>query len=83
MDARIAPIVLDFGKQKSNTLRALKNGEGPLMDDVARVLEEVRAKYSELAGKELVPVVLIYRKKAKGKSSCDCILPMPFGMGCT
>jgi hypothetical protein len=68
MTATIAPIVVDLGKEKSKTLRALKNGEGPLMHDVARVLDEVRARSSELAGKELVPVVIIYSKKPKRKS---------------
>jgi len=68
MTATIAPVVVDLGKEKSKTLRALKNGEGPLMQDVARVLDEVRARSSELAGKELVPVVIIYRKKPSRKS---------------
>ena len=77
MTATIAPVVVDLGKEKSKTLRALKKGEGPLMLVVARVLEEVRARSSELAGKELVPVVIIYRKKLKKSRS---MLPMPFGM---
>jgi hypothetical protein len=76
MTATIAPVVVDLGKEKSKTLRALKNGEGPLMQEVARVVEEVRAKSSELANKELVPVVIIYRKKPKRRS----MLPSPFGM---
>jgi len=76
MSLTIAPIVVDLGKEKSKTLKALKNGEGKLMEDVARVVEEVRAKSPELAGKELVPVVIIYRKKPKG--NCRGILP--FGM---
>ena len=76
MTATIAPVVVDLGKQKSKTLRALKNGEGPLMQDVARVLDEVRAKSSELAHKELVPVVILYRKKPKRKSRGM----LPFGM---
>ena len=59
MTATIAPVVVDLGKEKSKTLRALKNGGGPLMQEVADVVEEVRAKSSELAGKELVPVVII------------------------
>jgi len=80
MTATIAPVVVDLGKEKSKTLRALKNGEGPLMHDVADVVEEVRSKSSELAGKELVPVVIIYRKKPKRKSSG--MLPMAFGKGC-
>ncbi len=76
MTSTIAPVVIDLGKEKSKTLKALKNGEGPLMQDVARVLEEVRAKSSELADKELVPVVIIYRKKPKRRG----MLPSPFGM---
>jgi hypothetical protein len=88
VSATTAPIVVDLGKQNSKTLRALKNGEGPLMEDVAGVLEEVRAKSSELAGKELVPVVIIYRRKPKDGKSCG-MLSMPFGKslpfskGCT
>jgi uncharacterized protein DUF6200 len=68
MTATIPPVVVDLGKKRSKTLRALKNGEGPLMQDVAHVLEEVRAKSPELASKELVPVVIVYRKKPKRKS---------------
>jgi hypothetical protein len=78
MTATIAPVVVDLGKEKSKTLRELKNGEGPLMQEVARVVEEVRARSSELASKELVPVVIIYRKKPKRRSRS--MLPMPFGM---
>jgi len=80
MATTIPPIVVDLGKEKSQNLRALKNGEGPLMDDVAGVLDEVRARSSELAGKELVPVVIIYRKKPKRKSRA--MLSLPFGKGC-
>ena len=76
MTATIAPVVVDLGKQKSKTLRALKNGEGPLMQDATRVLEEVRAKSPELASKEVVPMVIIYRKKPKRKSRGM----FPFGM---
>jgi hypothetical protein len=64
-----------MGKQKSKDLKALKNGHGPLMHDVARVVEEIRAKSPELATKDLVPVVIIYRRKAKKSRSM-----MPFNM---
>lgn len=80
MTATIDPIVVDLGKEKSKTLRALKNGEGPLMEDIAHVLDEARAKSSELAGKELVPIVIVYRKKPKRKSRG--MLSLPFGKGC-
>lgn len=77
MSSTIAPVVVDLGKEKSKNLRALKNGEGPLMQDVASVLDEVRAKSPELASKELVPIVIVYRKKPSRKRG---MLPMPFGM---
>jgi Family of unknown function (DUF6200) len=78
MSLTIAPVVVDLGKEKTKTLRALKKGEGKLMEEVARVVEEVRAKSAELAGKELVPVVMIYRRKAKKSRS---MLPFkPFNM---
>lgn len=64
-----------MGKQKSKDLKALKNGAGPLMEDVAHVLDEIRAKSPELASKELVPVVVLYRKKPKRTRSL-----MPFNM---
>jgi hypothetical protein len=68
MSLTIGPVVVDLGTEKSKTLRALKNGEGPLLADVARVVDEVRARSPELAGKEVVPVVIIYRKKPSRKS---------------
>ena len=75
MAAAVAtPVVVDMGKQKSKDLRALKSGSGPLMHDVTRIVEEVRAKSPELANKELVPVVVLYRKKPKRGSM------MPFSM---
>ena len=72
----IAPVVVDLGKEKSKALKALKKGEGKLMDEVARVLQEVRANSADLANKELVPVVMIYRKKPKRKPRSM----LPFGM---
>jgi len=77
MSLTIAPVVVDLGKEKSKTLRALKKGEGKLVEEVARVIEEVRAKSSELADKELVPVVMIYRKKPNLKRGGK--LPWPAG----
>ena len=63
-ESEIRPVVVDLGKKKAKAIKALKRGEGKLMDDVAQVVEEVRANLSkELAGKELIPVVIIYQKK--------------------
>jgi hypothetical protein len=76
MSSAIAPVVVDLGKEKRKTIKDLKKGEGKLMGEVTRVLEEVRAKSAELASKELVPVVMIYQKKAKKKTRGM----LPFGL---
>lgn len=65
----IAPIIIDLGKEKKRRIRDLKRGRGRLMAEVAAVLSEVRAGLGDDAdGKQLVPVVLIYKKKRKGKN---------------
>lgn len=76
MTAAMAPVVVDIGKQKPKTLKALKRGEGPIMEDIAKALAEVRANSPQLANKELVPVVVIYRKKPARKNRGL----LPFGM---
>jgi len=75
------PVVVDLGSERSNRLRELKKGEGPLLEDVTRVLEDIRAESPELAGKELVPVVMIYRKKAKRESCRMPLCPIKSGSG--
>lgn len=60
----ITPIVVDLGKKKKKQIRDLKRGSGKLMDEVAEVLNRVRDSLgSEADLKNLVPVVVIYRKK--------------------
>lgn len=60
------PVIIDLGKQKAGRLKALKNGEGKLWEEVLVVVEEVKEMLGEEAdGKILVPVVLIYQEKPK------------------
>jgi hypothetical protein len=75
--SEITPVVVDLGKKKKKDIQALKRGQGKLMEDVHRVIEEVRANSSALAGKELVPVVILYRKEPKRKVAGL----LPFGLG--
>jgi len=66
---QVQPIVVDLGKKKKKQIKNLKRGRGPLLEDVADVVEKVRASLAEqLAGKELVPVVIVYRQKKKRSS---------------
>ncbi len=62
------PILVELGKQKPKQIKALKRGEGKLMNEVAEVLEEVAVNLGdEVEGKTLVPVILVYEKKRKKK----------------
>jgi Family of unknown function (DUF6200) len=70
------PVVLDLGKTKKKLIRELKRGEGKLMADVAEAVEAVRSNLSsELDGKVLVPVVIVYQRKASRKGA---FLPFSF-----
>jgi hypothetical protein len=62
------PVVLDLGKTKKKLIRALKRGEGKLIEDVTEAVEAVRSNLSsELDGKVLVPVVIVYQRKTSRK----------------
>ena len=67
-DAR--PILIDLGKIKGKVVRQFREGRGELVGEIQHVLAETRKNLgAEAAGKELVPIVLVYKKKAKRKKS--------------
>jgi hypothetical protein len=75
-DGQVPPVVLDLGKTKKKLVRALKRGEGKLMDDVTEAVEAVRANLTpELDGKVLVPVVIVYQRKTNRKGG---LMPFSF-----
>ena len=62
-------MVLDLGKTKRSLIRALKKGEGELMEEVAAAVEAVRSNLgAEVAGKVLTPVVIIYERRPRRKT---------------
>jgi len=63
MMATKPPIVLDLGKTKKKEIKKLKNGEGPLVSKVAAAVAQAQGAVP--AGKEVIPVVIIYRQKDK------------------
>lgn len=78
--AELRPIVVEVGKASRKAVRRLRRGQGRLADEVRRALESVRANLgTEAAGKELVPVVLVYRKKRKRKSCGSGLIPFLTG----
>lgn len=71
------PIIVDLGKQKSKKLKSLKNGEGPLWDEVLEVVDEIRDMLGEEAdGKMLLPIVMLYEKKSKRKRIERLLFPL-------
>ncbi|HEX8501800.1 MAG TPA: hypothetical protein VF659_14550 [Pyrinomonadaceae bacterium] len=64
----VAPIIVDLGKVKKRRIKDLKRGRGRLVDEVSNVLNQVSAGLGDEAGnKQLVPIVLIYKKKNRGR----------------
>jgi hypothetical protein len=58
------PVILDLGKTSRKSVRRLTQGRGKLLGDVQDALDEVRSLLGEeVNGMELVPMVLVYRRK--------------------
>ncbi len=65
----LPPVVLDLGRTKRKLIRALKKGEGELMEEVAAAVEAVRNNLgSEAEGKVLTPVVIIYERRVRRRT---------------
>jgi hypothetical protein len=69
--------IVELGKARPRKIRALKNGEGPLVDEVAAVLADIEERMgaADRLGTTLLPVVVVVerrRKKAAGRG----MLPM-------
>jgi len=61
-----APIIISLGKKKKKAIKQLKRGKGGAMDEVMDVVQQVQENLGdELVGKVIVPIVVIYRKKAR------------------
>lgn len=61
-----APIIVDLGKASRKRVRQLKRGRGKLVADVQDALTEVTTSLGEEAnGKQLIPVVLLYRRRGR------------------
>ncbi len=63
------PVVVDLGTVKRKQIKALKQGHGPLLDELAGVISQVREGLgSEADGKTILPVVVLYRQRPKRKT---------------
>jgi hypothetical protein len=71
------PIIIDLGSQKSGNIKDLKKGEGKLWDEVLDVVKETKEMLgAEAEGKILIPVIMIYEKKAKRSDLEKLIFPL-------
>jgi len=64
------PIILDLGKKKRKSIKALRNGKGKLLNEVLDAVEELRTVGT--ISQDAQPVVVIVREKPKTNG----ILPM-------
>lgn len=65
---QVAPIMVDLGKKNKKRIKSLKRGRGKLAGEVEQTVARVRTGVSSTDGNvQLVPVVLIYKKKVKKK----------------
>lgn len=61
-----APIILEVGKTKKRNIRDMERGQGKIMADLQEAMVEVTATLgADADAKQLVPVVLVYRRKGK------------------
>lgn len=67
MDAIVnAPVIIELGKTSKKNIRRLKQGRGKLLGDVEDAIHQVKSSLGDQAnGKQLVPVVLVYRRRRK------------------
>lgn len=72
-----APVILDLGKTKRKNIKQLRQGRGKLVGDVEDAMKEISASLGDQAdGKQLVPVVLVYKKKAKKRGGGGGLFPI-------
>jgi hypothetical protein len=74
-----APIIMEIGKTKKRDIRDVARGQGKIMGDLQEAVAEVTKELGDQAdGKQLVPVVLVYRKKRRAKRRGGLRLPVLF-----
>lgn len=62
------PILLKVGRQKRKVIEELKQGAGPLIEEVQEAAQTA-AMQRGVNSKEIVPVVILYRKRNRRRRS--------------
>lgn len=74
----VTPIIVDAGRRSRKSIRRLKEGRGRLMEEVVDVIEDVRSTRG--AGKEIVPIVIIYRERRRRARVSLPLIPSPLDL---
>lgn len=65
---QLPPVVIDLGRTKKKLVKALKAGEGDLVNEITEAVATVTSGLgTQLAGKAVLPIVLIYEKRPRKK----------------
>lgn len=71
------PVLIDLGKVKRKDAKLLKDGDGPLVEDVSDAISLAIEQLPEVADNAVfVPVVVLYERKPKKGATT---LTLPFG----
>jgi len=71
-----APVIVDLGKTSRKNVKQLRQGRGELLGDVQEAMQEFVSSLGEqAAGQQFIPVVLLYRRKAKKRKN-DGLFPI-------
>ena len=70
------PVIIDLGRQRSKSIKALKKGEGELWEEVLEVADEVKEMLgAEAEGKVFIPIIMLYQEKSvRGRLDLNKIL---------
>lgn len=72
------PVFLDLGSKSRKAIKKLKRKRGKLMTEVEQSVEDVSSRLgSDAKNKQLIPIVIIYRRKRKRKAN-NFPFPFPF-----
>jgi hypothetical protein len=58
-----APILIDLGKQRRKAIKALRRGDGVLMEEIGAALDKLRASGAVAEGAQMVVVVVRPKKR--------------------
>jgi hypothetical protein len=71
----VVPVIVDAGSQSKAHIRQLKEGRGPLMQEIDDIVAETKSTATVPAG-GVLPLVVVYRQKSKRRSRMRIPLPL-------